>query len=284
MNDQLSMFGPTTSGDTPNAISSPVLESGPTPCASQDGPMIGKSGPAHVLASPSARQVKAKRSTMKGIFGQSSFGSSKHEDLSLLLGSRLRQSTDLLGSTLFSLTWMTRLTSAGRSICALRASGPLTEGSVCIGWPTPNAVSLTGWGTPAARDWKSGEASQETLDKNARPLNEQAKLSGWTTPQAHDVTGRSLGQKEIHGTMHGCACLVSEARLTAFGDQPIGYLLGPNGWEIVPACGQLNPTHSRWLMGLPKEWDDCGVTAMGLLRKSRRRLSVRTSNQQQEEE
>jgi hypothetical protein len=76
------------------------------------------------------------------------------------------------------------------------------------------AALLTAWGTPAARDWKSGEASQETL-------------------------GRSQGQKEIHGTAHGCACLVNEARLTAFGDQPIGYLLGPGGWEIVPASGQV---------------------------------------------
>lgn len=152
------------------------------------------------------------------------------------------------------------------------------------------AALLTAWGTPAARDWKNGEASQETLDKNARPLSEQAILTawktpcvpnggrisgnltdGWTTPQAHDETGRSKGQKEIHGTMHGCACLVNEARLTAFGETPIGYLLGPNGWEIVPASGQLSAAHSRWLMGLPSVWDDCGVTAMESLPKRRRR-------------
>ncbi|HYV62397.1 MAG TPA: hypothetical protein VE958_06970, partial [Bryobacteraceae bacterium] len=270
--------------------------------------------------------------------------------------------TDSLGSTLFALTWTVRVTPAGRSISALRASEPLTEGNAFIGWPTPRTPSggpesgarkkelgriesgggdlaaaclLASWASPQARDWKSGETSQQTLDKNARPLSEQAvlagwktpcvpnggrisgnaadigkhqdgtkaqigleneaKLSGWTTPQAHDVTGRSLGQKEIHGTMHGCACLVNEARLTswqtpksatgdyqyragnpeepclnlsgearltAFGETPIGYLLGPNGWEIVPASGQLSAAHSRWLMGLPPEWDACGVTAM----------------------
>ena len=56
--------------------------------------------------------------------------------------------------------------------------------------------------------------------------------------------------------------------VNGFWGTPIGYLLGPNGWEIVPACGQLNAAHSRWLMGLPPEWDDCAVTAMESLRAS----------------
>ena len=132
------------------------------------------------------------------------------------------------------------------------------------------AAALTAWGTPAARDWKSGDASQETMDRNARPLNELAMLAGWTTLQAHDETGRSKGQKEIHGTLRGCACLVSEARLTAFGSGPIGFLLGPNGWEIVPACGQLNPNHSRWLMGFPASWCAAAVTAFRSLRGRKR--------------
>jgi hypothetical protein len=39
---------------------------------------------------------------------------------------------------------------------------------------------------------------------------------GWTTPQAHDTSGRSLGQKEKHGTKHGCACLVRDADLAGW--------------------------------------------------------------------
>ncbi len=401
-----SMFEPMTSEATPNVTSSPESESGPMPCVSPAGKIPESAGPAPAPANPSARPAKARRSTTKGIYGQSSFDSSKHDDLSFALANKFRALTDSLGSTLFELTWMTRVTPAGFSIPALRASEPRTEGSVCIGWPTPDTglnltdanwearreecrerhgnngfgltlamsaslagwpttraedaessgmrhsrgvASLTAWGTPAARDWKSGEASQETLDKNARPLSEQAvltawktpcvpnggrisgnqtdigkhqdgtqaqigleneaRLSGWTTPQAHDQTGRSKGQKEIHGTLHGCAFLVSEARLGAWptpmagtpaqkgyneagntdsgrktvemcqwpvdpstdsGAKPIGYLLGPNGWEIRPASGQLNAAHSRWLMALPAAWDDCGVTAMASLRKSRK--------------
>lgn len=39
--------------------------------------------------------------------------------------------------------------------------------------------------------------------------------------------------------------VTAQARLadlsTATGPERIGYLLGPNGWEIVPASGQLTP-------------------------------------------
>ena len=296
MNDQLPLFNPTTCEDTPNAISSPASGSGLTPCDSPGGPTTAKSGPDHVPVSRSARPVKAKRSTTKGIYGQSSFDSSRHEDLSFALASRLRPLTDSLGSTLFSLTWMTRITPAGQSISALRASEPLTEGSVFIGWPTPTA-----------RDWKSGDASQETLDKNARPLNElamltawktpcvpnggrgphldgktkdqiglenEAKLAGWNTPQERDwkgPEGRSYKGETMDLSLQAAAAAFPNPSMD-FGGKPIGYLLGPNGWEIVPASGQLNAAHSRWLMGLPPAWDDCGVTAMASSRKRPKRL------------
>lgn len=56
-------------------------------------------------------------------------------------------------------------------------------------WPTPRAnerqqrnsrdgyvalsLKVKTWATPAARDWRSGKASQATMERNSRPLNEQ---------------------------------------------------------------------------------------------------------------
>jgi len=75
----------------------------------------------------------------------------------------------------------------------------LTDTATLAGWPTPMAGSLgtdtynpagntdssrrtvslvAGWGTPSARDWKNGQASDETMNHNARPLNEQAVATG----------------------------------------------------------------------------------------------------------
>src|SRR5574341_2257412 len=61
--------------------------------------------------------------------GQKFAVSSPCSNPSQCLANKLRAKTDLLGSTLFKLTWKQRVTPSGRSIPALRASGHRTSGS-----------------------------------------------------------------------------------------------------------------------------------------------------------
>lgn len=270
MNDPLKMSSPTTFAPTGNAISLRALQFGAMPSGLPDGPMIAGSGPAPAHASRSRSRGKRKALETTDIFGLSGSGSSPRDNLYLSLANRLRQRTDSLGSTLFSLTWKRRTTPSGRSIFALRASVPRTSANASTlpqprsGWPTPNtssggpnikstpthmggmdldgAATLANWATPSARDWKGGKASQKTMDKNGRPLNEQAvNLAG--------------GQP---------------ARLTASGEMLTGSSAG------MESGGQLNPALPRWLMALPPEWDESMVTAMQSSRKPRKSSSKPT--------
>src|ERR1051325_10325228 len=102
MNDQYTMFDPTSSEDTDSAISSPESDFGPTLFDLPDGTTNGPSGPAPVPVPPSQPRAKVKGLMTLATSGRYGFGSSESQDLQSALGNRLMQRLDTAGSTLGS--------------------------------------------------------------------------------------------------------------------------------------------------------------------------------------
>lgn len=143
----------------------------------------------------------------------------------------------------------------------------------------PRQVLLAGWKTTAATDDHRGGNITESMTGGSLP--QQAKLAGWNSPAASDgnggkrphrdttLTGRHPDGRKVNmglaSQVHIGFLGTEPARLTAFGELLTGCSAG------MESGGQLNPAHSRWLMGLPPEWDACGVMATPLSRRKPKR-------------
>lgn len=137
-----------------------------------------------------------------------------------------------------------------------------------------DVAAISGWPTPKVADGRGNPYDKAEGDRR-KELRATVSLTGWPTPTTldHKDTGNlegSMFRKDGQmrdDTVPRVAWMCSPARLTASGEMLIGSSAG------MESGGQLNPAHSRWLMGLPPEWDACAVTAMPLLPRSRKNSS-----------
>ena len=252
--------------DTPNAISSPVSAAGASRFDSPAGPTIALSGPDHAPASLSARQAKERGLLTSGTYGPHGTGSSSSAALASSLASRLRQRLSTIGSTLFKLTWKDWATPQGRSVSLLRASGLRTPEAACGSWPTPLVNDELG-----STHCYGPKKTDGTERKRFLKLPGAVLLTSWETPMAHEARlGYQNRRNGKRGTQESLTTQVVNG-LAPDDDPRLSGQPATGSRAATTNLGQLNPAHSRWLMGYPPEWDACAPMATPSSRKSRQK-------------
>jgi hypothetical protein len=272
MRDQSQKCVQKTLWDTDSVIFSGDLVGGQKPFGSQESQTAQEFLVQAFRASPSVLQESSEGLKTSVICGQSFTVSSISVALRSLLGSKLQARMDVNGSMEYQLIWKNWVTSSGRQICALRASGRRISGNGSIGvqsgWPTPavqnatgginpegntgehftlqTAASMTGWPTPTTIP-DAPNMSENRGDGIRRRLTPQsvAGLVGWGTPRVTTNGGISSEDR----------ALLSESRLE---DQVQGWSTpSARDWKDTPGMSTTgtNPdgTSRERLDQLPRQ-------------------------------
>jgi len=286
-----------------SVTSSPESVDGREHYSSQDGVQNDLFGLEARPASHFPQPGKEKEKTTSDISGPSSLISSASANLQQSLENKLRQLSDLNGSTIYKLTLKKKDTPQGRSYYHLAASVPRTKEKDSSSWPTPKAkevtedydqyikrmkrskheknrgktepasvsmaAQLTSWLTPTTSDMNG---VREMDGKRSGGLNTQAQ-SAWPTPRVADTNNLNNSEKVVQSRVEKGRATVAEM-----------VTHNTNAWlnsgeaqksstaeteSTVPS--QLNPRFSLWLMGYPIEWAYCAERVTPSSRKRQRK-------------
>ena len=154
----------------------------------------------------------------------------------------------------------------------------------------PRVAGMAGWPTPSATNADKSVRTQAGAEAEAVRkgwTNDLAtaamSVAGWPTPMAG--TPARNGNSEAGNTDYSrkasflCGAEVAGANVTPVENWSGPMRLCSDGTLLTGSSagmesgGRLHPAHSRWLMRLPREWDDCAPTETRSMRKPRQASS-----------
>lgn len=152
-----------TSTAIDSATSSPASGAGHSLPSKLDGHPTASYGQDRVRVNLSARQATEEGLLMKGTSGPSGTGSSNSAALQRSLESRLRARMQILGSSLYKLTWKDWTMPSGPRRFRLQASARPRSETAYTGWPTPRLGKSGGRGKASrAKQGRIEDVAQTT--------------------------------------------------------------------------------------------------------------------------